>query len=310
MSFETRISEKEGIVLLRDNSTGTEAEVFLFGALLNAFRIPVSGSLTNVVAGFTDPQQAYNSITDGFRSAKLSPFVCRLRKGTYSFEGTDYHITGHFLNGHAIHGLLFNATYAVAATVANEAQAAVTLSFDYRGTDKGYPFPFQIHVEWALGKGNTLHVTTSILHRNSHAIPYTDGWHPYFTLGESIDNCRLQFDSKTQFAFDQELLPNGTMVQDERFKKGTLMKGIELDNAFQLEGDAPACRLNNDSLALTITPDKSYPVLQLYTPPDRKSIAIENLSGPPDNFNNHMQLLLLTPGETRSFSTSYRVDVL
>jgi aldose 1-epimerase len=48
----------------------------------------------------------------------------------------------------------------------------------------------------------------------------------------------------------------------------------------------------------------------VYTPPDRKSIAIENLSGAPDNFNNGISLLMLPPGKPKGFSTSYTIEVL
>jgi aldose 1-epimerase len=47
--------------------------------------------------------------------------------------------------------------------------------------------------------------------------------------------------------------------------------------------------------------------LQIYTPEDRKSIAIENLSSAPDAFNNGMGLLVLEPGETKMFTTTYQI---
>jgi galactose mutarotase-like enzyme len=53
----------------------------------------------------------------------------------------------------------------------------------------------------------------------------------------------------------------------------------------------------NANFRLTIEPDKEYPILQIYIPPHRNSIAIENLSGAPDNFNNKMGLVI--PGEER-----------
>ena len=52
-------------------------------------------------------------------------------------------------------------------------------------------------------------------------------------------------------------------------------------------------------------PEESYPYLQIYTPEHRKSIAIENLSGAPDAFNNGMGLKVLQPGELATFTTKY-----
>ena len=41
--------------------------------------------------------------------------------------------------------------------------------------------------------------------------------------------------------------------------------------------------------------------------PDRKSIAIENLSSAPDAFNNKIGLVVLGPDDSQAFSTKLRV---
>ena len=55
--------------------------------------------------------------------------------------------------------------------------------------------------------------------------------------------------------------------------------------------------------------DASYPYLQIYTPPGRDSIAVENLSGAPDCFNNKMGLHLLQPAHSQIFTVRYTVSV-
>ncbi|MBP7939993.1 MAG: hypothetical protein KAZ20_02525, partial [Sediminibacterium sp.] len=57
-----------------------------------------------------------------------------------------------------------------------------------------------------------------------------------------------------------------------------------------------------------VTPIHNYPYLQLYTPVDRQSIAIENLSGAPNCFNNKMGLQLVEPQEQIYFETSYQFN--
>src|SRR5476649_744088 len=96
------------VITLKDTITGCEAEIFAFGGLLNAFRIPVKGGLQNVVEGFADVRDAKNNITNGFKSAKLSPFVCRMNKGIYHVNGAVYRVEKYFMNGHAIHGILYD----------------------------------------------------------------------------------------------------------------------------------------------------------------------------------------------------------
>ncbi len=111
--------------------------------------------------------------------------------------------------------------------------------------------------------------------------------------------------------FDQDLLPTGNFLEDDRFVNGCQLKDITLDNAFAFskEDPNPFCRLSNKHLALSIKPDNAYPILQIYTPENRKSIAIENLSGAPDNFNNEIGLVMLAPNVSKTFTTSYQVTV-
>lgn len=311
MAFATTIDRQKGIITLQDSLTGTEADIFIFGGMLNAFRIRMGNGTINVVDGFSSPEEAREHLFERFKGAKLSPFVCRLYEGNYSFEGKEYHITGHFLNGHAIHGLVLSENFRPEAYGNTGDAAFVTLVYDYEGTDTGYPFPYRLQVRWELGKGNTLSVVTNVVHHNSHAIPYTDGWHPYFTLGgDMIDECNLQFDSDRCLEFSEDLIPTGKVFTDARFVNGCSLQGIDLDNSFRMEGGKGHCRLYNDVLEVTVHPDENYPILQLYIQPNRKSLAIENLSGPPDNFNNGIDLLTLMPGEEKIFTTRYSVKLL
>lgn len=117
--------------------------------------------------------------------------------------------------------------------------------------------------------------------------------------------------SDKMVTFDNRLVPTGDLKHESRFEFLNGLEGIELDNCFLLHKPliGPACSLVNqkDGIAVTITPEDNYPYLQVYTPPHRKSIAIENLSAAPDAFNNKMGLLVLEPDEQITFTTSYQV---
>lgn len=141
-----------------------------------------------------------------------------------------------------------------------------------------------------------------------------DGWHPYFKLGETIDNATLQINSKKEVEFNELLIPTGKVVKNNNWFKGASLKDIILDNCFELMLDEPLphCTLSDTSLglALYIYPDRSYPYLQVYTPPHRKSIAIENLSSAPDAFNNNMGLIELGPEDSQAFTTRLRIAAI
>jgi aldose 1-epimerase len=312
MAFEATTQSQDGdqTILLRDNNTGTSAEIYAFGGLLNAYSILVNDRSQNLVEGFSSVKDARENILNGFKSAKLSPFVCRMRGGHYQFNKQDLKVNKHFMGEHAIHGLVYDAPFKIIHAGSDETKAFVELEYQYKGMDVGYPFPYELRVRWQLETDNRLTVTTTVEHHNHSTIPYADGWHPYFTLGGTVDDCTLQFDSHQQLEYDADLLPTGKLFSDRRFEKGSLLKGIELDNSFELDGNEPGCTLSNQQIRLQIIPDTSYPILQIYIPPHRKSIAIENLSGAPDNFNNRIHLLLLEPGVEHVFSTTYKAAAL
>jgi aldose 1-epimerase len=310
MPFETIVTGDPAhpVITLTDQVTGCQAEIYGFGGLLNAFRVPHNNGLINVIDGFSSVKDAMDNITNGFKSTKLSPFVCRMKQGKYRFENKDYTTQKYFLSRQAIHGLLFDAVFRITGTISAVDEAGVTMEYEYKGTDAGYPFPYKMIISWKLEAANKLSVTTMLTHQNKSSIPIADGWHPYFTLGGSVDDCVLQFDSNCQLEYDAELLPTGKKISDTRFINGASLRGIELDNSFELDTTITAkCVLENDIFSLTIQPGKEYPLLQVYTPSHRNSIAIENLSGAPDNFNNGIGLVVLAPGEEKVFTTSYMV---
>lgn len=296
------------VVELQDQGAGTRVQLYSFGALLNAFTIPTKTGTINGIDGFTSINDALANASAGFKSSKLSPFVCRLQHGKYTFDQKEYTIEGFYLGDHAIHGLLFNAAFKITDTTSTATEASVTFSHHYQGTDPGYPFPFTLHVKWKLTSGNTLQVFTTATNNHTSAIPFSDGWHPYFRMGETIDSATLSFTTNKQLEFSADLLPTGNTIEDNRFVRGQKMEGVFLDNCFLLDNHSEtkqSCTLKNEAVTLTITPDKQYPYLQIYTPPHRKSIAIENLTSAPDSFNNGIGLLIIEPGHTIECATTY-----
>lgn len=298
-------------IRLSDTTTGTVAEIFAFGGLLNAFVVQTPQGALNVIDGFTDPDHAMTHITGGFKSVKMSPFACRLLNGQYQLDDQSYTMDSFYLGNHALHGILYDAVYTIKNWVADEKAASVELEHHYQGHFSGYPFKYTLYVKWELRPTNSLTVTTTAVNHGEKAIPFSDGWHPYFTTGESVDACELKFNTGRKLVFDPELIPTGEEETDDRFITGHSLQDIFLDNSFILPTTEEGyCALKNKQVSIVIQPLINYPYLQVYTPPHRKSVAIENLSAAPNAFNNGLGLLYLLPHEPVSFATSYRVDVL
>jgi aldose 1-epimerase len=283
------------------------------GAILNSWQYQHMGKPVSIIEGYHDVTDfARHAESKGFRSCKLSPYVCRLKHGQYRFDASSYDIGKFKLGDHMIHGLLYDVPFEVINSESNEQLAMVILRHNYTGADKGYPFHFDMLVTYSLSEQNKVTITTEFINLHHRPIPVADGWHPYFSLGAPVNQLSLQMASDTMVVFDEQLLPTGAVATDTRFATPTLLGNTTLDNCFLLNKttDQPACTLLNpdNGLRLSIYAVSNYPYLQLYTPPHRHSIAIENLSSAPDAFNNNMGLIVLEPGERIAFSCAYEVS--
>lgn len=281
------------------------------GALWHRWKCRHKSSVHSLISGYADAATLNRELNRSYRSAKLSPFVCRLKDGTYSYSGKQYEMTEKFSDGNAIHGLLFNRPFEAVQQGADADHAWVLLRHEYRGTDPGYPFDFDCEIRYELLASGGIRIATAIANRSERSIPVVDGWHPYFSLGVSVDACTLQFPKARMLEFDERLLPTGRYLDASQYAAGRSLKGVELDNSFWLESGykGPACRLTHpeQDAELQIFFERNYPILQLYIPPDRNSMAIECLSGAPDAFNNHIGLDLLGSGHLIEYVVRYRL---
>jgi aldose 1-epimerase len=316
--FTTSNKKRDGfeLVELRDQAGKSFAEIVpSCGGILHSFNCLHNGNFYNVIDSYANQQDFAQHVTaNGFKSCKLSPFACRIKDARYSFEGVAYAPQKFLLGKNAIHGLLYDVPFTVLRQYADDDGASVVLQHQYRGTENGYPFWYDCIVTYQLKPHNELRLHTEIINKHSSSIPMQDGWHPYFTLGKKIDLLELTMRSKEQVVFDKDILPTGEYIPYTEFAEGKLIGSTFFDDCFLLDmpADQPLCVLKDRDLGIqvAIKPDSTYPYLQLYTPPHRNSIAIENLSAPPDAFNSGIELAVLAPGETANFATSYIVTSL
>ncbi len=98
----------------------------------------------------------------------------------------------------------------------------------------------------------------------------------------------LQFSSNTMLEFNEKLIPTGQVVHDPAFTVAAPLAAAVsiIVSCLKYRKEQPCCLLRNpqNGVTLTIYTNSLYPYLQIYTPDHRNSIAIENLSGAPDCF--------------------------
>jgi aldose 1-epimerase len=316
MSFSiSRVTENDlSLVRLQDNATNTIITVLPdYGALLHGFEIPLQGSQYNIIDNYSGKEDLLKNLELSYKSSKLSPFVCRIPGGKYELEGQVFEISKKFIDGSAIHGLLYDKPFKILSEFADDHKASLSLRYHYKEDDPGYPFNYVCEVRYTLYTLQRLQVETTILNLEEFDIPIADGWHPYFTLGGTVNDYELQFMSGTMLEFNDKLIPTGKYIAEPTFNSPSRLGTRQLDNCFmlQVQEGLPCCVLRNPQNRLTLSfyTDTGYSYLQIYTPDHRKSIAIENLSGAPDCFNNGMGLMLLPPRRSETFHIWYQLSV-
>ena len=308
MSFEIEIAPLSHFELLRlrDTSTQTVIEIATKGALLNSWQVMGANQSLEIVEG-NDFSKGWGDFeNNGFRGGKMSPFSCRIENGQYPFEDKTYTIEKFYHEKHALHGILYDAVFTIQSTETNAEGAMVNLAYQYKGTDKGFPFAYSLIIKWQLHKNNLVTVETTITNLSDSTIPMMDGWHPYFKLGPSINDASITLKSNGKIEYDETLLPTGKILNENEFEISKKIEGLHLDNCYLVDARANTCILENELYQIIVTPLMNYPYLQLYTPSDRNSIAIENLSGIPNCFNNKIGLQLMKPHQNLVLKTSYQ----
>lgn len=305
-------------VILKNDITNNYAVIIpACGAILHEFTVERDNEKINVIDSYQSSDEFRNHLEEkGFKGCKLSPFVCRLNNSKYTFGEKEYHIQKQksLPAKHALHGLLYDKSFSIISETANEMDASVTLRYEYRAEDDGYPFNYDCMVTWKLESENKLTVTTECINKDEGLIPMQDGWHSYFSLGDSINDLDLEFQGINMVEFNSELIPTKKLLPYTRFSSIENLGDTFLDNCFTLDTQEcqPLCVLRNadKKIEVQLFPNESYPFLQIYTPPHRKSIAIENLSGTPDAFNNGMGVITLEAGQSALYKTSYKILLL
>lgn len=270
------------------------------GGLVFQIGLAWKGTVYDLLESEPDERRLFKA--ESYYAAKLVPWPNRIRDGRYAFQGKKYQLPiNEPARNNALHGLLYAKAMKVVKSEADANSAVLTLSYDFNGSDGGYPFRLKVRLTYRLdAKGFSC--TTRARNLGEGPLPFADGWHPYFTFGGQIDRLRLELPARQFFQVDTQMIPTGK----EQFDFDGSLSGREFDTGFVVSGEGKT-RLIDPARNVTIVlwQDKSYPHLQVYTPESRKSIAIEPMSAATDAFNSGEDLTVLQPGE--EFKGAYGV---
>ncbi len=305
---ESRFGEFSQHTLLNER-TGEEAIIVDgCGATLQALELrSPAGGLFDIIQGHETPVSLReNPVLNA--GAPLIPFANRVRGARYQFLGKEYTLPANSLDGNAIHGFLYDKPWKVASAQADSEAARLTCEYLLRETDfPGYPFQLLARIDFELSSGGFRAVTT-VMNAGRVKLPLTVGFHPYLRAGPTtdgrIDGYRLTLLAAKRLRL-KDMIPTGEVEPVDGtaydFRTPRLIGETRFDDGFTelpYKGGVASVRLYNDALGFGVElwQDESYGFLQVYTPPHRRAIAVEPMSGAADAFNNGIGLTVLEPG--------------
>jgi aldose 1-epimerase len=302
-------------VRITNTDSGEYVSIFpRFGANVNELVLQKNGTLYSVLAGNTDPDDFKG--TNIFKGAKLLPFPNRLKDGEYIFGEGKYYMCINYPEEHnACHGFMYEMEFIAEDPEEYEEYAAVNFFCLYDGSLPGYPFPFKVLLDYTLSAKDGFSCRTRIENMGNNEMPLGDGWHPFLTLHRKIDGLLLRVKAEHRIEVDDRRIPMGFTEPYVIFNDLTPIGDLDLDTCLKISPDSNGRHITElydpgQDLKLVLWQDtgkNKYNYLQIYTPPDRMSVAIEPMTCNIDAFNNHDGLIVL--GKAQSFDAKYGIKL-
>ena len=280
--------------------------------------VEVGGGLRAYSAGDRELLDGYgiDEMCTSGRGQVLLPWPNRLEDGSYEFEGRRHRLALTEPDTRtAIHGLIRWVSWKVGEREPNRVVLEHMLH-----PQPGYPFSLALSIEYELSERGLL-VRTTAMNTGTETCPYGAGAHPYLTVGtETIDAVILHAPGRTVLQSDERGLPVSTASvegTDYDFRQPRPIGATVLDNAFtDLERDEDGIarvelREPEHGAGVTLWVDKTYAYLMLFTGdplPDvnRRSLAVEPMTCPPNAFRTGESLVRLEPGD--SVASEWGID--
>ncbi len=252
---------------------------------------------------------------DIFLNAKLSPFAGRIKEGKYSFDDHEYNLDLNYPEeGNACHGFMFDKRFRVKDKIISEESAFCRLEYLYKGEYRGYPFRYSIELTYKITIGGEVICETKVVNQSERTIPLSDGWHHYFDLNTKVDDLKLKFEVEEIINLDERKIPTGIVEPFNEFKKATRIGSKHFDSCFKIKNDNGKAvteiisETQNTHLKIwQETGINKYNYLVIYTPSDRRAIAIEPITSNINAFNSREDLILL--GEGKEYQSSFGISL-
>ncbi|MCC5930186.1 MAG: aldose 1-epimerase [Cyclobacteriaceae bacterium] len=274
------------------------------GANLTRLVLPVTeGEGLQLIEGIQYDVEARHDPT--FMSAFLFPFPNRIKDGKYQFRGRQYYFDcNEKERNNAIHGIVYNMPFQIIREKTDAERLEVSLLLEYNGNHSGYPFPFSMQVNYSLHSLEGLEVEILVKNSGSEVMPVGFGWHPYYVLKSDLSDFELNLPKCNVFHSDDRMIPENLSVPYQKFETFEAIGNYSVDACFKIQDETPRPRIGIYDPALNLTlslwqenGEQELNYFVLYTPPSRRSIAVEPMSCCTNAYNSGEGLKILAAGD-------------
>lgn len=259
------------------------------GATLRSFRLDG----TELLWTFDEDEAPLN-----YQGAQLAPWPNRIADGSYEFDGDQHQLPINEPERQtALHGLIYDKPFELIEHTGSSVTQRVLLT-----EEEGWPFRLLLEIRHGLSDDGLL-VDVTAANAGSRPLPYGYGVHPYFAF--PLDQLSLELPFTRELLVDPErLLPLelAPVTAEHDFTTARALGDAVFDTAFT----APRVPHWEVSLvgaghSVHVWGDASTPWVQVFTHPERHTIAVEPMTCGPDAFNpgpTRSERIVLAPGES------------
>lgn len=254
----------------------------------------------NILDHYQTPEEL--EVGDWCKNAILFPFPNRLKNGRYELADKVYQFPiNDASTQNALHGFGYQKPFSIKNIELSANEAKIICTYEDSGDHPAYPFPFICEVSFSI-KNNEFEVGLFFENKSQQRVPVGLGWHPYFMMSDKVNDCFLQMPACRLVEVDETMIPTGIKYDYHFFNKKRKIDRVVLDNGFEIKKDNGRAEVLVEGEYGTIkywqaTGNRLWNFVQIFTPPNRKSIAIEPMTCNIDAFNNRDGLVLLERGE-------------
>ena len=295
------------LITLTESSTGSSAVVSPVGAALMALTLSGNKVIEQVAAG---RPELYAGVV-------MAPWSGRIADGKWiDADGKERSLEiNEPARNNALHGLVYNKVFEVNKQTESSVELVITIS-----PSDGYPHSLRLAVSYDLDEGE-LYSSFAVKNLSETSAPFSIGFHPYISTAWADGPLMLQSTAQSVLQLNENMIAIGKNSVSEASKdlrSGKALSELKLDDDFTdlefVRGIATTRLITSSGTGCEIWQEDIFKHVVIYTPEDFptesgsiKAIAIEPSSSAVNAFNTKEDLLLLSPGETRSGSWGIRL---